>query len=99
MFVRQGWTGEVRPGTWHKYDVSVDESDLVRLLIDNGLPGDTYVPFNTAYTLLEGQAERLMLIKLVTRQDYPRDEAVTKINTLNETKTTLLDTLRRPAIE
>ncbi len=96
MNVRLGWSGEVDPNIWRKVDVSVDETDLRRILIAAGLPEtDLYtVPTSLVFILLENEAERLLLAQLTSRHGYPAEMARTRLAELATARTTALATLR-----
>lgn len=94
MKVRQGWSGEIEPNRWGKFDLELEEEDLRRLLADAHLPADTPVPLALAFQLLENEAEFLVLAKLVTRYGYPNETGRERMAQLTTAKGKLLDKLR-----
>lgn len=96
MKVRQGWSGEIEPNRWGKFDIELEEEDLRRTLTDAGLPADIPVPLTTAFQLLEIEAERLVLAKLITRYNYPTETGRNRMAELVQARTKLLDKLREP---
>lgn len=95
MQVRNGWTGEVTPGRWSKVDVTADESDLRRVLIEAGLSLDLTASMTTAqvWTILDAEAERFVLLALVAREGYPLAEAKPKIEAASARKAAVLKAL------
>lgn len=67
MQVHQGWSGEVDHNKWAKFDITLDEEDLRRLVGDDMR---RTIDTTTAYRLLELEAERLVMAKLVSRYGY-----------------------------
>lgn len=92
--VRQGWSGEVAPNRWAKFDIELEEDDLRRILSMAQLPFSSARSVDLAFQLLEVEAERLVYAKLVNRYGYPTDEGRDKINALNATKAKLLERIR-----
>lgn len=86
MQVRQGWSGEVAPGRWAKFDVTLDEEDLRRLLGPDYRKLKALTPA-IAYTILELEAERLVIAKLVNRYGMDRDEGGKAIAELEAQRT------------
>jgi len=74
--VRMGWSGETQPNTWQKVDIELEQEDLVRIFRENDLPDDlhTRLPTKVCYTLLQNEAETLLLSKLRTL-GYPVEKA------------------------
>ncbi len=93
MKVRQGWSGEVEPNRWAKFDIEVDEIDLIRILVEAGIPVEVGVdlPTATVFQILENEAERLVLVKLITRYNYPQAEGAAKVQKLAATRHQLLE--------
>lgn len=81
MELRQGWSGEVAPGRWAKFDITLQEEDLRRLLGSDYKELKALTPA-VAYTILELEAERLVIAKLVNRYGMDRDEGAQSIATL-----------------
>jgi hypothetical protein len=81
MRVTQGWSGEVEANRWAKVSVELDETDLLRLI--NEADGhSTYVdetPTAAVFKLLDGEAERLVLYKLMTAHGYPAEKGTARI--------------------
>lgn len=67
MRVRQGWSGEFTPNQWGKLDIDVDEDDLYRMLIENGLPEDVTLTNSEVFALLNSEARRLLATALLDR--------------------------------
>lgn len=80
MQIKQGWSGEVGPNRWAKFDIVLEEVDLLRLT--GGRPVD--VNTSVAYYILEAEAERLIYDKLIRRHGYDQNEGVTKMRALAE---------------
>lgn len=92
MRVRQGWSGEVKPNQWVKFDVELDEEDLRRLLAaDDRWTEDTKISLGLAYMLLENEAERLVTTKLVSRWNFDFKAGQIKTKQLAERRAELLD--------
>jgi hypothetical protein len=93
--LRQGWSGEVGGGRWAKFDLSLDETDLRRLLVDAGIDVDPVeLPLTLAFRLLEAEAETLVLAKLVSRYGMDGSTAATRISELSAAKTQALQQIR-----
>lgn len=96
MKVRHGWSGQVSssPDRWAKLDVELEEEDLRRILTQAGLPAELVhsLPTSVAFTLLEAEAEIMILFKLKSSYGYTEgDERMTK---LAGTKNSLIVKLR-----
>lgn len=72
MQVKQGWSGEVSPNQWAKVDVTLDEDDLRRILLTAGLEevDPANLPVYLVFQILDAEAERLVVAKLVTTHGY-----------------------------
>ncbi len=95
MLVRQGWTGEVQENRWAKIDVELDEGDLGRLLREAGITAPTEgVPLLLAYSLLEVEAERLVLMKLIIRHGYSKEQGSRELSEFEQSRTALIGQIR-----
>lgn len=95
MRVKQGWSGEVEPNKWSKVTVELDEGDLGRLLREAEIAADmAHLPTAMVYTLLEVEAERLVLMKLMVRHGYPQQEGVRELAGLQQGKNDCLEAIR-----
>lgn len=95
MRVKQGWSGEVEPNRWAKIAVELDEDDLARMLREGDLHvsvGD--VPLMTAYALLEAEAERMILCKLIVRHGYDQTQGTQEVAGFEQTRLDLLNQIR-----
>jgi len=81
--VHHGWSGEVAPNKWVKFYVALDEDDFRRMLTRSGIRASDDVRWGiqltAVYQLLELEAERLVLYKLITRYGYDPAEGRAKI--------------------
>ena len=66
MQVMIGWTGETEPNRWRKIEVTLDETDLLRMLKENDLFSDGLTTVDV-FKLLEIEANRLVLSEIATR--------------------------------
>lgn len=96
MKVRHGWSGEIKPNVWGKAQIELEEEDLRRLLLQNGLPADFPISVAHAYQLLEVEAERLLTAKLISRYGFDGQNILTA---LTEQRTQLIDKLKSMANE
>ena len=90
MKIRQGWSGEVKPNRWAKFDICLEEEDLRRLL-GPGYQALRNLNTSTAFQLLELEAERLVLIKLISRYGYEPDEGKSSVDKLEQQKRVVRD--------
>lgn len=95
MKIRQGWSGQVsaNPDRWAKYDVTLEEEDLRRLLNraikDPRVLSDYLAHALTtglAGLLLETEAEILVYRKLVASYGYPQADGKIKLDELTAKK-------------
>lgn len=95
MQVMQGWSGEVQPNRWAKVDVTLSEVDLSRILAGAGieLPADR-LPLSLAWQLLEAEAERFVLAKLIRSHGYPGEQGKARLLELAQTNRDLLAKVR-----
>ncbi len=93
MEIRHGWSGETQPGRWAKFAVTLQEEDLRRML---GAGHESLRNLSTgrAFQLLELEAERLILVKLVTRYGYDPADGKTSIDDLETRKRALILEIR-----
>lgn len=63
-----GWSGETSSNTWQKVDVELENEDLVRVFREKEIPEDLIgqLPTLVCFTLLQNEAETLLLRKLET---------------------------------
>jgi hypothetical protein len=94
MRVRQGWSGETSPNVWQKISVELEEEDLRRLVVDAGID-PAALPTEAAFQLLEIEAERLVIAKLVGRFGMTVADGAQRVAALGQQRTQLLDMLRR----
>lgn len=95
MEVKHGWTGEVLSGTWRKVDVTVNDLDLLRVLVGAGIEiAPERVPLSIAWQILDAEAERFILVKLVRAHGYPQEQAKPRLIELAQTLSDLLAKVR-----
>ncbi len=96
MEIRQGWSGEIGPNQWAKFDVTLNEGDLVRLLRKAGLGHlkPVEIPIADAFQILEAEAEILVIAKLVTRYGMPNDDAAEAMARMNANQQSTFAKLR-----
>lgn len=80
MRVRMGWSGETDSNVWQKFDVELEQDDLIRIFRENDLPDGLHerLPTKVCYQLLQNEAEMLLLSKL-RAFGYPHDKASSRI--------------------
>lgn len=76
MKVLTGWSGQDEAGSWHRLDVELDETDVLRLTTTHGLVEMT-VP--QVFLLLSAEAEYLLSVGKKHR-NIPVDVAQAKAN-------------------
>lgn len=61
-----GWSGETASNVWNKVDVELEQDDLIRLFREHDLPDGLHerLPTKLCYTLLQNEAEMLLLNRL-----------------------------------
>ncbi len=94
--VQHGWSGEIG-GRWAKFRVTLDEDDLRRLIAGAGFTDPDTVrrglSTGVAFQLLELEAEKLILVKLILRYGYDSTNGRHQINQLDTKKANLLAAL------
>jgi hypothetical protein len=104
MIVMAGWSGEMASGQWSKVDITLDEVDLMRLLVErtgseNGSsdpwgadPDLTQAKTVDVFTALSSEAERLKEATVFQRFESYRTDAVrATIAALTEKRNAALD--------
>ncbi len=61
MKVRRGWSGEVTPNNWVKFDIELEQTDLDALLAEEVPGAFGSLTVGDAYRLLGVQAQIIML--------------------------------------
>ncbi len=90
MQVRHGWSGEVDHNKWAKFDITLEEEDLRRLIGDDKR---RIIDTTVAYRLLELEAERLVMAKLVSRYGYNQVEGREILTSLRKQVESLVDSI------
>ncbi len=74
MQVLRGWSGETKLGEWNRLDVTVDEVDFRRILIDHDISLDSIelIPSALVFVALTSQADKLLAFE---RMSMGHDEA------------------------
>lgn len=67
MEVHIGTSVEMADTSWRRQDITLDETDLKRLLIAAGLEPDAFVPTQIAFLILEAEAQRLLMAMMISR--------------------------------
>ena len=90
-----GWSGETQPNTWQKLDVELEQEDLERIFRENDLPDglSDKLPTKVCFTLLNNEAEALLLNKLRT-MGYPADKASARMAVLLGSTTEIVTTIK-----
>ncbi len=93
--VRLGWSGEVESNVWRKADVTLDETDLERMLRQADMDPSVADRLNNtiAHMLLDNAGEILLTRKLM-QLGYPAEAGTERINTLEARNEALLDELK-----
>lgn len=91
MRIKLGWSGETSPNVWVKTAVEVDEGDLLRVLRAVGLGNLDPIRLSTVevYQLLDNEAERLLLAKLISRYGHDPVHGRAKLDELNAARAAL----------
>jgi hypothetical protein len=76
--VRHGWSGEVGPNQWAKLDVELEEDDLRRILVPQGIE-PANVSVGVAYLLLDIEAELSLTHKLVNKYGMKADARLAEL--------------------
>jgi hypothetical protein len=94
--VRLGWSGETAATTWQKVDIQLEQVDLERLFVENGMAAEinTRLPTRVCYQLLQNEAERLLLSKLTTF-GYPSDKASARAAVLAGQSAEIIDQIQK----
>ncbi len=81
MKVHHGWSGEFSSGKWAKFDVELDETDLMRMLheADIDMTHPHLVKERHAFMLLQAEAEVLLLLKMMSAFSYPEKQGRARI--------------------
>lgn len=66
MKISKGFSEEVGSNSWAKADVELDEGDLERMLVDNGLSLSADLTHSQVYGILSLEAERLLTAEYLT---------------------------------
>jgi hypothetical protein len=61
--ILRGGSAEIRPNTWFKFDIELDESDLQALIVKHNLDGSKLTVIQK-YKLLVNQAELLTTVEM-----------------------------------
>lgn len=94
MQVHLGWSGEAANGQWVKFDVTVDETDLRRVLARAGIPEDTKATTKDAYVLLSTEADILLLTTRMRHTGLSAEDAHAELEPLVKRRETHLDLIR-----
>lgn len=99
MEVMQGWSGEVAPGNrWAKVKVTLTETDIGRLLAGANIDiAPERVPITLAWRLLDAEAERFILVKLIRAHGYPADQGKPRLLELAQETRDVLTKIREIA--
>lgn len=100
MRVTQGWSGEVETSRWAKFSVSVDETDLNRMIVEaRVIKNETIaftdellrsLPVSLVFQLLAAEAEKCVLAKLTTSYGMSKEKTVARISQLHKTQADLM---------
>lgn len=100
MEVKIGWSAEVRPGEWSKFDVALDSSDFVSYCHENQLEHD--FPYRPAvkFKILENLAERMILSYILGHfPDYHSEPLRERAQVLTSASIKLLASLADHKVE
>jgi hypothetical protein len=91
-----GWSGETQTNTWQKVDVELEQEDLIRIFRENDLPDGLHerLPTKVCYTLLQNEAETLLLSKLRTL-GYPVEKANARMAVLMGSSTEIISQIQQ----
>lgn len=96
MEVRIGNSIELADTSWRRQDITLDETDLQRLLIDAGHNPDIFVPTDKAFRILELEAQRLLLYQMIVRYEIAMktSENIALVQRYKKQRDDLLDSLK-----
>ncbi len=96
MQLRIGNSIEFADMSWRKHDVTLDEYDLQKLLVEAGLDPDTEIPLQTVFEILEAEAQKLLMYMMIVR--YPlvmkTPDNIQKLYEFKTKRDELLESLR-----
>jgi hypothetical protein len=98
MEVREGWN---TPMGRKKFDVTFEEADLRRILIENGIPAEHApdLPANLVFQLLEcsarGYAKLTLAQNLAADEEPGADQALREAQAAKEAREKVLDRVRQ----
>lgn len=95
MRVRMGWSGETSSNEWQKVDVELENEDLARIFRENDLPDGLpdRLPTKVCFTLLQNEAEQLLLNKL-RGLGYPVEKANSRLAVLIGSTSEIISTIK-----
>lgn len=95
--VMLGWSGETDRNVWRKCDVTVDDTDLVRLLVERDISfANSEISTKATFQLLQNEAETLLLKKMLDH-GYPQDTARQRMDQLQSQNDAILTALAAKA--
>lgn len=96
MEFKLGWSAEIN-GSWVKMDVSVDETDLLRIVTDHGLDSSALERLRPteAFTLLESLGEKLVLVHQIhtAPENFKTPDNLEKLNKYKQAEESIIEKL------
>ncbi len=93
MKVAKGFSEEMKPDSWARCDVELDEGDLERLKIEHGVHSD--LTLAQGYGILSYESERLLTIEYITSlQEYEVNVPQSLFDRIAELQARVLDNMK-----
>lgn len=96
MEFKLGWSAEIN-GSWVKMDITVDETDILRILTEHGLDEDSRDKLSPgeAFTLLESLGEKLVLVHQIhtAPDNYKTPENLENLKKFKESEQKIIEKL------
>lgn len=97
MKVTLGYSQEHRDGKWSKMDITLEEEDIRRLLVENGMEPDATIKASDAFKLLNSEAMIYITAKTLSVGLIDKEQASAEIKQHENFKSALLAKIKEAA--
>lgn len=98
MRFNTGYSQEHPGGTkWSKMDITLEEIDVQRFLVEHGLDPEVQITSSQAYQLMWLEAERYMLIHQAAEKLVTNEHAATEVGNIRTRQNAILSKIKEKA--
>lgn len=97
MQVTTGYSQEHHDGKWSKMDVTVEEADLHRFLVEKDIDPTVHIRPAAVWTLMSAEADSFLIVRQLTQGLIDEETAKTRMSAVRATQEKIINEIKESA--